>query len=236
MIILAKNQNEFLEFFTETASTVPINKNDTEHNLILYPMMEILFLTITAMLGGAENWHAIVNFGVKHAAILKRYLPFKYHIPLIIISRSFSLFDNKHCDLWLRDSINILLKNLYAIKHNTKDPKFLEYIDCGMAAQGLFLKFSNNCQQFNIKYLNYSQIYYDDIIEVRLDNNIENQYKAANNMLLLRQIVIDIIKKHKIKKCSKLGINVVRRLASNNEVMLVDIIDNWISSYNIVIK
>lgn len=230
MVNLAKNKHEFLEFFLTTSNA--INTNVTENdNLIFYPITEILFLAISSMLSGAEDWHAIALFSQQYSVILKQYLPFKFNIPCIIINRLFSCIDNKYCNSWLRDYISILLKNLRIIKNNMGAIKYLEYIsceDCGLAPQGLFIKTktSNNCQQFNV---NYSQSYNDNIIEIKLSpNNQKNQHQAANNMLILRQIVIDIIKKYKIKKCSRLGINVIRRLASNNKIMLVDILDQWI--------
>lgn len=43
---------------------------------LLYPLDEVLLLTLCAVLSGAENWVAIAAFGRKKRAFLRRFLPF----------------------------------------------------------------------------------------------------------------------------------------------------------------
>jgi len=47
----------------------------------LYPMSEILFTTLCAVISGAEGWQDVENFGKSKINFLKQYLPFKNGIP-----------------------------------------------------------------------------------------------------------------------------------------------------------
>ncbi len=47
----------------------------------LYPMSEILFTTLCAVISGAEGWQDVENFGKAKINFLKKYLPFKNEIP-----------------------------------------------------------------------------------------------------------------------------------------------------------
>lgn len=46
-----------------------------------YPLIEIIFLTISAVVSGFDGWEAIEDFGVAKLAWLKKYLPFTQGIP-----------------------------------------------------------------------------------------------------------------------------------------------------------
>ena len=47
-----------------------------------YPFLEIIFLTMSAVVSGAEGWTEIKQFGDYHLAWLRKYLPFKQGIPV----------------------------------------------------------------------------------------------------------------------------------------------------------
>lgn len=47
-----------------------------------YPLIEILFLVITATISGCEGWKAIKDFGDIKLSWLKKFLPFKEGIPV----------------------------------------------------------------------------------------------------------------------------------------------------------
>ena len=47
-----------------------------------YPFLEILFLTMSAVISGAEGWADIKRFGDSHITWLRQYLPFKQGIPV----------------------------------------------------------------------------------------------------------------------------------------------------------
>ncbi|MGR3808413.1 ISAs1 family transposase [Pasteurella testudinis] len=47
-----------------------------------YPFLEIIFLTMSAVISGAEGWTDIKRFGEYHLAWLRQYLPFERGIPV----------------------------------------------------------------------------------------------------------------------------------------------------------
>ena len=47
----------------------------------LYPMSEILLITLSAVISGAEGWKDVENFGKAKIKFLKKYLPFENGIP-----------------------------------------------------------------------------------------------------------------------------------------------------------
>lgn len=243
MIILAKNKNEFLETLITIATNGIADQKNITQDIIFYPVLEVLFLVIAAMLSGEENFEAIVNFGVKHSSLLKKYLPFQNKIPKNIIAKLFVLIDIKRCDIWLRNCNNVLLYKLNSSNGHTIE-KHTEDIACLTDCRSILLTSSNPAKpKYSI--INYISLadhaivannISDNVVEFTLTSTSEqNNYQIANNMLILRNMVLDIIKKHKIKKCSKLGINAIRRLAHNNQMMLIDILDNWIYNNNMII-
>lgn len=237
MVVLAKNKTEFLEIIITT-----INNNekeqqkDVKQNIIFYPVIEVLFLVIVAMLSGEENFDAIVNFGVEHLSILKKYLSFTNKVPKNIIVRLFSVISIKNFDIWLRNLNNIILFKLNLANRYIIE-KHIEDSFCLIDSTSILLRSCKNVQQKYsiINYINLVDYFmvatnvFDDAVEFRLDlKNEQNNYQISNNMLAVRNMVFDIIKKHKIKKRSKLGINAIRRLANNNSMVIIDILDNWI--------
>lgn len=59
-----------------------------------YPLLEILFLTVSAVLSGFEDWDEIVDFGESKLEWLRRYLPYENGIPSHdTLNRVISLLD-----------------------------------------------------------------------------------------------------------------------------------------------
>jgi predicted transposase YbfD/YdcC len=59
-----------------------------------YPLIEILFLTISAVMSNCDSWDDIEDFGYAKLAWLRKYLPFKEGIPSHdTINRTMSLID-----------------------------------------------------------------------------------------------------------------------------------------------
>ena len=62
----------------------------------IYPLIEILFLTTSAVLSGFEEWDEIVDFGEEKIAWLRKYLPYEQGIPSHdTVNRVISLIDNR---------------------------------------------------------------------------------------------------------------------------------------------
>ena len=68
----------------------------TQKGNFTYPLDEILFLVISAVISGMENWIAISNFGEIKLDWLKQFLPYKNGIPSHdILAKLFSRTDTK---------------------------------------------------------------------------------------------------------------------------------------------
>jgi hypothetical protein len=53
------------------------NLRDSQQEVkLLYPLLEIILLTLCAVLPGANSWVAISAYGRKKLALLRRFLPF----------------------------------------------------------------------------------------------------------------------------------------------------------------
>jgi predicted transposase YbfD/YdcC len=62
----------------------------------IYPLIEILFLTTSAVLCGFEDWDEIVDFGEEKIAWLRKYLPYDHGIPSHdTVNRVISLIDHR---------------------------------------------------------------------------------------------------------------------------------------------
>lgn len=62
----------------------------------IYPLIEILFLTTSAVLSGFEDWDEIVDFGEEKIAWLRKYLPYENGIPSHdTVNRVISLIDHR---------------------------------------------------------------------------------------------------------------------------------------------
>ncbi len=69
---------EFLEGFEEHFSDI---EDPRQRNKISHPLIEILFLAITAVAGRANSWNSIEIFGNIRLDILRKYYPFNNGIP-----------------------------------------------------------------------------------------------------------------------------------------------------------
>ena len=49
---------------------------------VTYPLCDVLFLTVVAVIGGAEGWEDIEDFGLCHLELLKKYADFSNRIPV----------------------------------------------------------------------------------------------------------------------------------------------------------
>ncbi len=65
---------DFLEHFSRL-------EDPRQRAKLVYPLDEVLLLTLCAVLSGAENWVAIATFGRKKLAFLRRFLPFSGGTP-----------------------------------------------------------------------------------------------------------------------------------------------------------
>jgi len=89
----------------------------------LYPLEEILFVTLCAVICGAESWYDIEDFGEARIRFLRRYYLFKNGIPSHdTIGRLFSLLDPtifKDCFInWVK-AIQVSIPELIAIDGKT---------------------------------------------------------------------------------------------------------------------
>jgi len=63
---------------------------------VKYPLIEILFLTVTAVISGAREWEEIVDFGQEKLDWLRRYLEYKDGIPAHdTVNRVIGLIDHR---------------------------------------------------------------------------------------------------------------------------------------------
>lgn len=73
-----QTQKEFLQGFEECFDLV---KDTRQASKIDYPLIEILFLSVVAIAGGAFSFGMIEGFGKAHLEILRSYYPFKNGAP-----------------------------------------------------------------------------------------------------------------------------------------------------------
>ena len=78
----------------------------------LYPLMEIVFLSVCAVLSGFEEWDEVVDFGEEKLDWLRKYLPYEHGIPSHdTMNRVISLVDDRafeQCFIdWVEMSISL---------------------------------------------------------------------------------------------------------------------------------
>lgn len=78
----------------------------------LYPLMEIVFLSVCAVLSGFEEWDEVVDFGEEKLNWLRKYLPYEHGIPSHdTMNRVISLVDDRafeRCFIdWVEMSISL---------------------------------------------------------------------------------------------------------------------------------
>ena len=73
-----QSEKEFLQGFEECFGAI---KDGRQASKIDHPLIEILFLSVVAVAGGAFSWGMIEYFGKAHLPILRSYYPFKNGTP-----------------------------------------------------------------------------------------------------------------------------------------------------------
>jgi len=117
--------------FHTSFSSLPDPRRTTKGHF-QYPLDEILFLVISAVLCGAEGWVSVNTFGKSRLSWLRHYLPYKNGIPSHdVLGKVFALIDpvefNKCFMLWINSLSELTAGEVVAI-----DGKTL----CGSASQG----------------------------------------------------------------------------------------------------
>jgi predicted transposase YbfD/YdcC len=92
--------------FSTSFSTLP-DPRRTSKGHFKYPLDEILFLVISAVLCGADGWISISTFGKLKLAWLRQYLPYENGIPSHdVLGKVFALIDPVEFNTCFRDWIN----------------------------------------------------------------------------------------------------------------------------------
>ena len=104
--MLAANQKDFMKLFNELLDPRMDEK-------LTYPLEEILFLVLAAVLSGAESWRKIILYGNKKLKLLRKFLPFKDGLPSRhTLMTVFGLLNKKHLERWLLSWTSDYLGNL----------------------------------------------------------------------------------------------------------------------------
>jgi hypothetical protein len=75
----------------------------------LYPLNEILFLSISAVISGYSEWDEIVDFGEEKLEWLRQYLPYKNGIPSHdTVNRVLGLIDYRSFETFFIDWVDSL--------------------------------------------------------------------------------------------------------------------------------
>ena len=86
-----QSEKEFLTWFDEYFSAV---KDSRQQSKVDYPLIEILFLAIVVIAGGADSWETIEGFGKAYLEELRQYYSFKNETPSDdTIRRVFEIID-----------------------------------------------------------------------------------------------------------------------------------------------
>ena len=93
--MLATSKADFIDNFR-------IMNDPRDDGRILYPLHEIIFLTVVAVLCGSESWGAIIKFAEMKSDWLKKFFPFDNGFPSkSTLSRLYGLIDKKYFEEWL---------------------------------------------------------------------------------------------------------------------------------------
>jgi hypothetical protein len=115
--VVAKSSREFIEVFSELEDYRADEK-------VLFPLNEILFLAIVAVLTRCEGWIEIYNYGQNKLELLRKYFPYKHGIPLVsTICTVMGMIDKGKFEGWFtnwsQNLVNILPDELIAIDGKT---------------------------------------------------------------------------------------------------------------------
>lgn len=104
--MLARSRQEFIEYFKGI-------DDPRQDEKILYPLHEVLFLVLAGVLGCAESWEEIIDFGEIKLHMLRRYFPYTHGIPSIsTLMRVIGLVDKKCMELWLNHHAKQIIGSL----------------------------------------------------------------------------------------------------------------------------
>lgn len=88
---LLQNPPIFSEYFSSLEDPRRINKGN-----YFYPLLEIVFLTISAVISGADSWTMVQQFGESKEEWLRKYFPFENGVPSHdVIGKFFARLDHK---------------------------------------------------------------------------------------------------------------------------------------------
>jgi predicted transposase YbfD/YdcC len=95
-----QNMKEFIAGFEESFNSLEDARQQAK---IDYPLIEVLFLSVVAVAGGAGNWEMIEAFGKIQLAVLRQYYPLKNGAPSDdTIRRVFEILDPERLNEALR--------------------------------------------------------------------------------------------------------------------------------------
>lgn len=109
--------------FSTSFSTLPDPRRTTKGHF-KYPLDEILFLVISAVLCGADGWVSVNTFGKLKLAWLRQYLPYKNGVPSHdMLGKVFALIDpvefNRCFSLWINSISRLTAGEVVAIDGKT---------------------------------------------------------------------------------------------------------------------
>ena len=119
----SKNSQKYSQVFHQVFSQLT-DPRRTDKGNFCYPINEILFLCISAILSGMNGWTEIQNFGEIKLCWLRRYFPYKNGIPSHdVLGRFFSVLDpnkfNKCFTEWVNEIAEISQGEVIAIDGKT---------------------------------------------------------------------------------------------------------------------
>jgi hypothetical protein len=96
----------------------------------LYPLNEILFLSISAVISGYSEWDEIVDFGEEKMEWLRQYLPYKNGIPSHdTVNRVLGLIDYRSFETFFIDWVDSLSVSLGGKVINIDGKKLRSSVD-----------------------------------------------------------------------------------------------------------
>ena len=108
MELVARNKKDFINCFKDLDLELLEKRQDEK---LLYPLNEIIFLVIAAVLSCAESWSTICDYGEAKLNLLRQYFPYKQGIPCkSTICRVMGLVDNRKFETWLLNWCNTFYK------------------------------------------------------------------------------------------------------------------------------
>jgi predicted transposase YbfD/YdcC len=129
----------------------------------LYPLVEVLFLTVSAVLSGFEDWDEIADFGEEKLDWLRKYLPYENGIPSHdTVNRVVSMIDYRSFELcfmdWANSNVEFPLGAVISLDGKkvrgsaTKREQQLPHIEGGKSAVHLVHAWCNDLQMCLAQY------------------------------------------------------------------------------------